>query len=85
MSKHEYTILLQPDEEDGGFTVTVPVLPGIATQGDTLDEAIEMAKDAIALYLEDLVADGQPIPRDSTAARSVSVTLVSATPPPTTS
>jgi antitoxin HicB len=81
MSKHEYTILLQSDDEDGGFTVTVPVLPGIVTQGDTLDEAIAMAKDAIVLYLEDLVADGQPIPQDGPATRSVSVTLESATPP----
>jgi antitoxin HicB len=81
---HEYTILLQPDEDEGGFTVTVPVLPGIVTQGNTLDEAVAMAKDAITLYLEDLIADGQPIPRDSTATRSVSVTLHPATPLPPT-
>jgi len=62
--QYEYTILLDPDEEAGGYTVTVPALPGIATQGDTFEEAIEMARDAIALYLEDLIADGEPIPTE---------------------
>jgi len=59
---YEYTVLLHPDEEEGGYTVTVPALPGIVTEGDTLEEALEMARDAIALYLEDLAADGEPIP-----------------------
>lgn len=36
-------------EEDGGFSVSVPALPGCFTQGDTLDEAISMAKEAISL------------------------------------
>lgn len=58
---YEYTVLLEPDE-DGGYTVTVPALPGVATEGDTLQEALAMARDAIALYLEDLAADGEPIP-----------------------
>jgi antitoxin HicB len=75
--QRQYTVVLQPDEAGGGYTVTVPALPGIVTQGETLDEALEMARDAIALYLADLVADGQPIPTDSAAARSVTVTLPS--------
>jgi antitoxin HicB len=65
--QYEYTVLLDPDEEDGGYTVTVPALPGVVTQGETIDEALEMAKDAIALYLEDLVADGEPIPAERLA------------------
>lgn len=59
----EYTVLLDPDDE-GGFTVTVPALPGVITQGETYDEALAMARDAIALYLEDLVADGESIPTE---------------------
>ncbi len=49
MSKVEertYTVLFDPAEE-GGYVVTVPALPGLVTQGDTLEEAREMAKDAI--------------------------------------
>jgi predicted RNase H-like HicB family nuclease len=47
MTEREYTIILDPDEEEGGYTVTVPALPGCVTQGDTLEEAIAMARDAI--------------------------------------
>jgi HicB_like antitoxin of bacterial toxin-antitoxin system len=36
-----YTLVLDPDEEDGGYTVTVPALPGCITQGDSLGEALE--------------------------------------------
>jgi len=51
-----YTILLQPEPE-GGYTVTVPNLPGCVTYGKDLREAKRMARDAIELYIEDLKAD----------------------------
>jgi predicted RNase H-like HicB family nuclease len=60
----EYTVLLDPDDEGHGYTATVPALPGVITQGETIDEALEMVRDAIMLYLEDLVADGEPIPTE---------------------
>jgi antitoxin HicB len=75
VNKYEYTVLLDPDEEGGGYTVTVPALPGIVTQGDTLEVALAMAKDAIALYIEDLVADGEPIPTEHVAPQLVRVTV----------
>jgi predicted RNase H-like HicB family nuclease len=59
-----YTVLLTPDPEDGGYTVTVPALPGCVTEGDTLEEALENAKDAIRLYLEDVIASGEPVPEE---------------------
>jgi antitoxin HicB len=55
--------------------LTVPSLPGIATQGDTLEEALAMARDAIALYLEDLVADGEPTPTQRVAPQLTRVTV----------
>jgi antitoxin HicB len=58
---YSYTMLFEPAEE-GGYIVTCPALPGLVTEGDTLREARAMAKDAIALYLESLRADGLPIP-----------------------
>ncbi len=64
MNIHRYTIILHPDPEEGGCTVTVPSLPGCITQGDTLEEAIAMAKDAIKLHLKVLAADGEPIPEE---------------------
>lgn len=44
--------------------VTCPALPGLVTEGDTLEEAREMARDAIRTYLESLIKDGLPIPED---------------------
>ncbi len=52
-------------EEEGVFMVTVPALPGCITQGDDLDEAIAMAKEAIELYIEDLKERGETVPDDS--------------------
>jgi predicted RNase H-like HicB family nuclease len=64
MGTHKYTIILEPDPEDGGFTVLVPALPGCITEGDTREEAIANAKEAILLHLESMLADGEPIPPD---------------------
>ncbi len=41
-------------EEEGGYTVLVPALPGCITYGETVDEAIAMAKEAIEVYIEEL-------------------------------
>jgi predicted RNase H-like HicB family nuclease len=48
----EYQAVFQ-EETDGGFSVWVPDLPGCASQGETLEEALENIKEAIELYLED--------------------------------
>jgi len=61
--EYQYTVVYEPAEE-GGFVVTVPALPGLVTEGDTLDEARVMAKDAIRGYLESLMKDQLPIPAD---------------------
>lgn len=60
-----FTIVLTPDPDEGGFTVTVPSLPGCITEGDTYEEAIANAQEAIALHLEGLAADSEPIPGDA--------------------
>lgn len=52
-------------EEEGGFTVIVPALPGCITYGENIDEAIAMAKEAIELYIEELHERGESIPDDS--------------------
>lgn len=61
MSEYSYTVLFEPAEE-GGFVVTCPALPGLVTEGDTLEEARMMAQDAIRGYLESLRKDRLPIP-----------------------
>ncbi|MEZ4862143.1 MAG: type II toxin-antitoxin system HicB family antitoxin [Caldilineaceae bacterium] len=58
-----YRILLR-EEPEGGYTVTVPTLPGCITYGETIAEAIAMAREAIELYLESLRAHGEAIPTE---------------------
>jgi predicted RNase H-like HicB family nuclease len=58
-----FTVVLEP-AEDGGFVVPVPALPEIGTQGDTHDEAMANAREAIELVIEDRLSRGEPIPSD---------------------
>jgi predicted RNase H-like HicB family nuclease len=60
---YTFTMLFEPAEE-GGYVVTCPALPGLVTEGDTMEEAQQMAEDALRLYLETLIEDGLPIPSD---------------------
>ncbi|MBI4545333.1 MAG: type II toxin-antitoxin system HicB family antitoxin [Gemmatimonadetes bacterium] len=60
---YRYTCIFEPAAE-GGYVVTCPGLPGLVTEGDTLEEAREMARDAIRGYLESLLADGVPAPKN---------------------
>jgi antitoxin HicB len=62
--EYSYTVLFEPSDE-GGFVVTCPALPGVVTQGETLEEARRMAADAIRGYLESLLKDHAPIPPDT--------------------
>ena len=61
--EYRYTAVFEPAEE-GGYVVTVPALPGVVTEGDSLEEARAMAADAIRCYLESLQKDGLPIPAE---------------------
>ncbi len=70
MKTYTYTIHLEPAEE-GGFVVTVPALPAVVTQGETFDEAVAMARDAIECYLESLAKDGRPIPAEQPITETV--------------
>ena len=54
-------------EPEGGFTVTVPALPGCVTFGKTMEEAERMAEEAIQLYLEDMLDHGEKLPEKSYA------------------
>ncbi|MCO1603221.1 type II toxin-antitoxin system HicB family antitoxin [Desulfosporosinus nitroreducens] len=60
---NRFKIVLDFNEEDGGFTVTVPALPGCITEGDTIEEALTNAKEVIKGYLKALEIQGRPIPQ----------------------
>lgn len=57
----KYNAVFEPCDE-GGFTVSFPKLPGVITEGDTFEEAVEMAKDALIGHLQMLQSDGVEIP-----------------------
>lgn len=61
---HTYTIVLDRDPHAGGYVATCPALPGLVTEGETFEETLAMAKDAIRGYLESLQKDGLPIPKE---------------------
>lgn len=71
-----YKILLHKEPE-GSYTVSVPALPGCITFGETVENAIEMAKEAIELYIEELQERGEEIP-DDTGTLEYSLTLQTA-------
>jgi antitoxin HicB len=75
MHEYHYTIILQPDPDEGGYSVTVPALPGVVTQGETLEEAIAMAKDAIRLHIETLIEYGEPVPEEQEHPQAIVVSI----------
>jgi antitoxin HicB len=67
MSEYGYRVIYEPLAE-GGFQVIVPALPGIVTYGRTIEEAREMAQDAISCHIQGLLKDNEEIPEDPFSA-----------------
>jgi predicted RNase H-like HicB family nuclease len=63
MKTMTYTVVLERNE-GGGYTVTVPALRGCVTQGDTIAQALDRAREAIECHLEALASLGKRIPTD---------------------
>jgi predicted RNase H-like HicB family nuclease len=61
--KTKRTVLLYPGE-DGYWVTEVPSLPGCISQGKTCEAALENIQEAIELFIESLIEDGEPIPED---------------------
>ena len=69
----KFTIFLLRDHGDEGFTVLVPELPGCQTEGETIQEAMDMARDAIAGHVASMQAAGDWIPDEPTEVIVASV------------
>jgi antitoxin HicB len=67
LTHYSYAAIFEPVPE-GGYSVRVPAIPEICTFGDTVDEAREMAGDAIRCFLESALRTGEQIPSDVRAA-----------------
>ena len=56
--------------EEGGYLAYFPTLPGCQTWGDTFEEAVQSAEEALAVYVETLMANGDPMPKAAEEAVS---------------
>jgi antitoxin HicB len=65
---YEYTVFFEANE-NGGYTVTVPALPGLVTEGKNLEDARRLAKDAIRCYIEGLKKAKESIPVERETAQ----------------
>ncbi|MEX1253116.1 MAG: type II toxin-antitoxin system HicB family antitoxin [Dehalococcoidia bacterium] len=76
---HRYVVVLKPATDDGevGYTVNVPALPGCITEGDTVDEALVNAREAIEAYLLSLKDRNLPAPPSDEVVTSLEVELPS--------
>jgi len=73
MSEVQYTVILEPNEDEPGYTATVPALPGCLSVGETVEEALENVKDAIRLWIEMARKKGEPVPQDFTVVSKVTI------------
>jgi len=79
MPELRYAVVLEPCPlvEGGGFTVTVPALPEIVTQGEDVQDALRMARDAIELSLSVRRDDGDEIPPSDAERARLEIVAVS--------
>jgi predicted RNase H-like HicB family nuclease len=70
-----YSIVLDPDPEESGYSVTVPALPGCTAEGDSVEECIVNARRAIELYIDDLVEQGLEVPEELEAPQVIQITV----------
>lgn len=79
MRFQRYTVIIEPDEEEPErFNVHVPALPGCLTYGESINDALNNAVEAIQGYVAVVVADGEPVPveRQPSIAATIAVPLV---------
>lgn len=72
MEVRHYTIILER-EDSGGYHAFCPTLKGCHTQGDTIEETMERAREAVGVYLEDLKASGEDLPVEDILIRPIEV------------
>jgi len=71
MARH-FTVIFEKEEE-GGYHVFCPVLPGCHTQSETIDEGTRNIRVAIQLYIDSLVEDGLPVPEEDILIRPIEI------------
>lgn len=76
MRYHRYSVLLEPDiEEPHRYNVRVPALPGCRTYGESVDDALANAAEAITGYVAVLLESGEPVPIEQHPALAATVAV----------
>lgn len=75
MAKHKYTVILEPNYPEGGYTIRVPALPGCITYGRNKAEALARAKEAVEGFIEGLEKAGEPVPQEKAPAELETITV----------
>ncbi len=71
-TKHRFTVIFEKEDE-GGYHVFCPTLPGCHTQSETIQEGTANIREALQLYVESLVEDGLPIPEEDIFIKPIDV------------
>ena len=69
---HRFTVIVEKEEE-GGYHVFCPTLPGCHTQSKTIEEGIQNIREAIELYVESLTEDGLPVPEEDIFIKPIEI------------
>jgi predicted RNase H-like HicB family nuclease len=80
MTALRYTVLIHPD--DGAYSVVVPALPGCVTWGNTLDEAVASAREAIEGHVAALRDTGQDVPEEHDTPLVATIEVAAPAPEP---
>ena len=74
MGKYKVSVIIEKDKD--GYFAYCPELPGCYTQGDSFEESLENIKDAVKLYIEDMIESGEEIPKfEAITISQIEVTL----------
>ena len=71
-----FPLNIEPHPEEEGYLASFPTLPGCQTWGDTYEAAVRNAEEALAVYIETLIANGDPIPKAELSARPTSLGVI---------
>ena len=75
-----YPLKVEAHPAEGGFLAYFPALPGCQTWGDTYEAAVRNAEQALAIFIDTLVANGDPIPEPEPVESPISLGIIVRTP-----
>jgi antitoxin HicB len=71
-----YPLTIEAHPENGGYLAYFPTLPGCQTWGDTYELAVRNAEEALAVFIETLIANGDPVPEAAITASPTSLGII---------